>query len=252
MDDIKIAKAIEKDLEMEEISEISEMINQEEGKAKEEPSNQDGKAIVISILVIVGIFALAFGGFQTYNGITAATILNVDDLHQENVNGDLNDDEGYLYNGFSFVLVDGLWWTEVSRENKLTKIPLHFGPRDVEQIKITGELGPEFNDKPIHIAIDPTINYDKYYTLALMEMNNNIVQGTKNEIITACNQEHEVCEDRPIVSCDNTQGKAVIELVVAEEAGIELRDTCMLVKGSEYDLVKAIDRLLLNWYGIMD
>ena len=121
MDDIKIVKAIEEDLEMEEINEISEMINEEEQTIKEEPSSQDGKAIVISILVIIGIFVLAFGGFQSYNSITAATVINVDDLHQENVNGNLDTEEGYLYNGFSFVLVDGLWWTEVSRDNKLTK-----------------------------------------------------------------------------------------------------------------------------------
>lgn len=249
-DEIKIVKAIEEELEREQESEMSRLVDEE--LRAEESSNYDTKAIGITVIVIIGIFALTFGGFQFYNGLTSAVVIDVDQLHADNLGGDLDEEEGYIYNGFSFVLVDGLWWTEVYKGDTLTKIPLHFGPKEIEYIQITGALSEDFNSKPIHIAIDPTINYNKYYTLALMEMNNNIVQGTKNNIITACNQEDEVCEDRPIVDCDNPEGRAVINLVVAEEAGIKLKGTCIEVSGSEYELVKAVDRLLLHWYGVMD
>ena len=249
-DEIKVVKAIEEELEREQELEISKLVDEE--IQSEEDSSFDTKAIGITVMVIIGIFALTFGGFQFYNGLTSAAIIDVDQLHQDNLGGDLDENEGYIYNGFSFVLVDGLWWTEVYRGDTLTKIPLHFGPKEIEHIQITGALSEDFNSKPVHIAVDPTINYNKYYTLALMEMNNNIVQGTKNEIITACNQESEICEDRPVVDCNDPKGRAVINLVVAEEAKIELKGTCIEVSGSEYELVKAVDRLLLNWYGIMD
>ena len=251
-DEIKVAKAIEEELAREQEDEISELVDEE--LQSEEASNYDTKAIGITLVVIMGIFALTFGEFQFYNGMTSAAVVDVDSLHQDNIVGDLDEDEGYLYNGFSFVLVDDLWWTEVYKESRdtLVKIPLHYGPKDIDHITITGKLDASFNSKPIHIAVDPTINYNKYYTLALMEMNNNIVQGTKNEIITACNQEHEVCEDRPIVSCDNPEGKAVVNLVVAEEAKIELKGTCIEISGSELELVKAVDRMLLSWYGVMN
>jgi len=249
-DEIKIVKAFEEELEKEQEQEMSRLVDEE--LQSEKASSYDTKTIGITILVIIGIFALTFGGFKFYNGMTSAAIVDVDQLHQNNLGGDLNEEEGYIYNGFSFVLVDGLWWTEVYRENTLTKIPLHFGPREIEHIPITGSLNEDFNSKPIYIAVDPTINYNKYYTLALMEMNNNIVQGTRNEIITACNQENAVCEDRPVVNCDNQEEKAVINLVVSEEAGIKLKNMCIEISGSEYELVKAVDRMLLHWYGIMD
>ena len=249
-EEIKVIKAIEEELEREQELELSNLVDEE--LQSEEASNYDTKAIGITVMVIIGIFALTFGGFQFYNGITSAAIIDVDQLHQDNLEGDLDEEEGYLYSGFSFVLVDGLWWTEVYRGETLTKIPLHFGPKEIDYIEVEGALSEDFNSKPIHIAIDPTVNYNKYYTLALMEMNNNIVQGTKNEIVTACNQENPVCEGYPIVSCDNPEGRAVINLVVAEEAKIELKGMCIEVSGSEYELVKAVDRLLLHWYGVMD
>jgi hypothetical protein len=249
-DEIKVVKAIEEELAHEQEEELSNLVGEE--IKSEEDSSYDNKAIGITIVVIIGIFALTFGGFKFYNGITSAAIIDVDQLHLDNLDGDLDEEEGYIYNGFSFVLVDGLWWTEVTRGDTLTKIPLHFGPKEIEHIPITGKLSTEFNSKPIHIAIDPEINYNKFYTLSLMEMNNNIVQGTLNTIVTACNKEHEVCEDRPIVECNDPKGRAVINLVVAEEAKIELKGTCIEVSGSEYELVKAVDRLLLHWYGVMD
>ncbi|PIZ50511.1 hypothetical protein COY27_06990 [Candidatus Woesearchaeota archaeon CG_4_10_14_0_2_um_filter_33_13] len=252
MDDLKIAQAIERDLQKEELKGLSDAIGKEGNQGDDMGSKQDAKTIVFAIIALVAVFALAFGGFNVYNSITAASVINVDDLHKENLAGDLNNEEGYLYNGFSFVYVDGLWWTEVNKGETLTKIPLHYGAREVEDILITGEISSNFGATPIHIAIDPTVNYNKYYTLALMEMNNNIVQGTKNTIVAACNQNDSVCEDYPVVDCNNPEGKSIIELLVSEETQIELKETCIRISGNGLDLVKAADRLLLQWYHIMN
>lgn len=249
MEDIKIGKALEEGLEKEERKELGSL-------AKEDlPTNfsmkEDGKSILIMILAVAGIFALFVGGFKVYDSLTAANVITIDDLHQENLEGDLEEEEGYLYNGFSFVKVDGLWWTGVKLGSRLVKIPLHFSPKEVEHVKTSGKLIPEFYKGDVYIAVNPNVNYNKFYTLALMEMNNNIVQGTDRGIITACTEENPVCEDRVIVNCENTKGLPVIELVVAEEPEIQLDGTCMKISGNGYDLVKAVNRALYQWYGVM-
>ena len=161
-DEIKVVKAIEEELEREQELEISKLVDEE--LQSEEASNYDTKTIGITVIVIIAIFALTFGGFQFYNGITSAAIIDVDQLHQDNLGGDLDEEEGYIYSGFSFVLVDGLWWTEVYRGDTLTKIPLHFGPKEIDHIEVKGALNEDFNSKPIHIQ-----NQKLLYTFPLTQ-----------------------------------------------------------------------------------
>ena len=92
---------------------------------------------------------------------------------------------------------------------------------------------------------------DKYYTLALSELSFNIVKGLNRSISGTCTKENNICDNRTIVSCNNSQGLPVIELALANETGIELLGNCLKISGQEYDLVKAVDRLLYQWYGVM-
>lgn len=251
MDNIKIGKALEKELEEEEQKTIHHLAEEDLHAVTEKG---DSRNLVIMIAVLAGIFVLAMGGFKLYNQFTAANVVVLDDLHKQNLEGELDDEEGYIYNGFSVVKADGLWWTEVEIENRLIKIPLHFGPREVEQILLAGDLdSSQFNqgDK-IYIAIDPEVNYNKYYTLALSELNNNILQGVNRNIEAACTTDNPICDDRTIVNCASAQGKPVIELAVSEKSSVELSGTCIKISGYEYDLVKAVDRLLYHWYKVMN
>src|SRR3989338_706858 len=246
----KIVKVVEREIEKEEQATIHKLAEED---LHTSTSTGEGKSVLIMIGVLVGIFVLTLGGFKLYNQFTAADVVVIDDLHKQNLEGDLDSDQGYMYNGFSVVNADGLWWTEVEVENRLIKIPLHFGPKEVESIAITGDLDSlQFNQgEKIYIAIDPEINYNKYYTLALSELNNNVLQGFKRNIEAACSKENPVCENRTIINCASTQEKPVIELVVDENAGVELQDTCIKISGAEYDLVKSVDRLLYQWYRVM-
>lgn len=250
MGNIKIGKALEKELEQEEqktIHELAENDLQSLGSGR-----GDGKNLLIMIGVLVGIFVLTMGGFKLYNQFTAAGVVVLDDLHEQNLEGELDEDQGYVYNGFSVVKADGLWWTEVEIENRLIKIPLHFGPKEVEEIPVAGNLGSQFNGgNKIYMAIDPEVNYNKYYTLALSELNNNILQGMNRNIEAACSKENPICENRTVVNCETAQGRPVVELAVSETSEVELFDTCIKVSGDGYDLVKAVDRLLYRWYGVM-
>ncbi len=213
----------------------------------------DGRGIMVVVLVIAGIFVLLFGGFYTYNKLTGAGITTIDGLHQQNLEGELDKEEGYMYNGYSVVYADGLWWTELNKFGTRLKVPLHFGPKELEDVVIEGELDPGFNqgDK-VFVAIDPKVQ-NKYYTLAISELSFNLVKGMDRESIGSCTEEHWACENRTLVSCtNNSLGLPVVELALEEGPGIELSGSCIKVKGNnEYDIVKSADRLLYQWYGVM-
>ena len=251
MTDLNIGKKVEKELEREEEKTIHQFA--EEDLQSLGSSKGDSKNVLILIGVLVAVFALSLGGFKLYNEFTAAGVVVLDDLHAQNLDGELDDDQGYVYNGFSVVKADGLWWTEVEVENRLIKIPLHFGPKEVEEIPVIGDLSPKFNGgSKIYMAIDPEVNYNKYYTLALSELNSNVLQGINRNLEAACSKENPVCENRTVINCDAAQEKPVIELAVSQDAKVELLGTCIKVSGDGYDLVKAVNRLLYRWYMVMD
>lgn len=214
----------------------------------------DGKTLVLSILVLALVLSLTVGGWkisQTPSG-ASTVVLDVDGLHKLNREGKISDERGYIYNGYSFVEHEGLWWTELMLFDTLVKVPLHFGPREVEHIRLSGELdSTAFNTgENVSIAIDPGIA-DKYYTLAISELSFNLVEGMRRTPVGSCTKEDPGCEGREIVSCNNTQGRPVIELALGP-AGIKAQGSCFLVSGTGYELVKAVDRLLWQWYGVME
>jgi len=245
MDEIKIGEALEQEKEKEEIKLIERALREEEEEKGE------GKSILISLGILIGVIAVIFGGFKLYDHFTGAGVISIDELHKENLAGELSAEEGYLYRGFSFVYVDGLWWTEVKRGRVLFKIPLHFGPREVEEVKVEGKLSPDFNEgEDVYVVIDPELE-NKYYSLALSELNFNMVKGLGRKPVAACSKENPICEEREILNCNKTEGKPVIELSYGGEPRITLEGTCILINGEEYGIVKAADRLILQWYGIM-
>ncbi len=241
-----------------------EQAEQEEKERQKMPDFQKdrdipstGRNLFILFLVIAGIFVLSFGSFTLYNKLSGAGVISIDDLHKENLGGNLDDEEGYVYNGYSFVFADGLWWTEMDKFGTLLKVPLHFGPKEVEKISTNGTLDSSFNEgEEIYLAIDPTVA-DKYYTLALSELSFNVVKGLDRMPVGSCTKENWACENRTVISCDSeaaseSKGKDVIELALGNETVIEASGSCIKVTGSGYDLVKAVDRLLYQWYGIMN
>jgi hypothetical protein len=212
----------------------------------------DRKWTLIIIIAIVALFAITMGGFSYYNQLTSAAVVTVDDLHQQNLEEELGDNKGYLYNGYSFINADGLWWTEVESNNRLIKTALHFGPKDVEHIIVSGNLEPEFNQgETVYITIDPNV-VDKYYSLSVSELSFNVAQGIGRIPEGSCTKEGYGCENRTIISCEDPQGKPVIEFALEEEAKVTLHDSCIKVQGSGYEIVKSVDRLLYRWYKVMN
>ena len=122
----------------------------------------------------------------------------------------LDPEKGYLYQDHSFVKEDGLWWTDVYLLGTIYKTPLHFGPREVETIPITGQLNDSFNSQAdIYVAINPEIA-DKYYTLALSELSLNLAKVMNRAPLGSCATQNEVCEGREIISCESAAGRPLI------------------------------------------
>lgn len=245
----KAAKAVENKLQDQQEKEISLLA---ENDLHVSAQQNDGRSVLILIGVLVAIFVVVIGGFKVYNHFTAASVVVIDDLHQQNLDGKLGSDEGYVYNGYSFVKADGLWWTEVEVKDRIIKIPLHYGPLEIENIPVTGKLTPEFNKgETVYISIDPEVNYNKYYTLGLMELNTNILQGVSRKIEAACSTQNPVCENRTVINCESAVGQPVVQLSVDDVSSVTLKGTCIDIRGNGEDLVKSVDRALYVWYKVV-
>ena len=165
----------------------------------------------------------------------------------------------YQYGDFRFALYDGLWWTAVYLEdrNTILQVPLHYGALDIEHVVFSGELDLEVDDDAdIYIAIDPNVQ-NKYYTLALSEINFNLVKGIMRRPVAGCTVSHEACTEREVISCSNNPDNLpIIEFVLEEDAlngrgRVEFDEMCIKVIGNEDELLKAADALILLWYGII-
>ncbi len=213
---------------------------------------KERKQLITIIVIIAVILALASGTFSVLKFSSAPNALPVDTLHDLNKQGKLSKDRGYMYGDHSIVKNDGLWWADVYVLGTLYKTPLHFGPRDLENVTITGQLNDSFNQQPdIYVAINPETS-DKYYSLAISELSLNLAKVMNRAPIGACTTENDVvCPERKIVSCANPNGSPTIELEINDTSSIQLQGTCIKITGKEYGLTRAVDRLLYRWYGVM-
>lgn len=219
---------------------------------------QSNRTLFMTLAVILGVFVLFIAGFYGYNSITGSVVTDMQGIHDANIQGDLEEEQGYMYNGFSFVFVDGLWWTDIIKHigdtEEIIRIPLHFGPKDFDEVKFSGSTSDEFNQGPeVLIAIDPAVR-DQFYTLAISELVFNLAKGIGRKPVAACIKEDIECVERPIISCENNpENLPVIELVhdYNVNSTVELDGTCIKITGNNYGLVKAVDNILLQWYGVM-
>lgn len=215
-----------------------------------ETERSETRNLLIGIGVVLAIVLIFFATVKLFPSFSSAP-QTIDDLHKANLDGKVDSDVGLVYNGFSFVKQDGLWWGVVSRQDTTTHIRLHYNPKEIEDIKISGSLNASFNNGPVvYQAINPDVA-NKYYTLALTELNSNVVQGINRRVVAACTRADDICENRTIAACNSTQGLPVIELIPDDVPRVELRGSCIGIYGRDLDLVRAAERVLYQWYGVM-
>lgn len=158
------------------------------------------------------------------------------------------------YNYFTFEQEGGLWKTTLTRGNQPYEIHLRFNPQQVERVVLNGSTTRAFFQPPIHITFDPDEHPDnmKYLALGGAELSLNIVKALGIDVKAACTKNlTDACIDRPILTCEN-KNTSIIHMRIGEPAGVYQQGRCIIVQGTEFDLLKSIDRLLYHWYGIIN
>ncbi|MFH1133411.1 MAG: hypothetical protein V1735_02895 [Nanoarchaeota archaeon] len=175
----------------------------------------------------------------------------IEELHALNLQGKLKPDQGYIYNGFSFVQANGLWFTQIRSGNKQFSVPLHYGPRNLSDVAIEGKLSPDFGySDSFTMTFDPDDPQLGYVTLAWGELGVTLTQAFNVRLKQACTKPDDGgCSNITIGGCDlNT---SVFYFRTAPEPRVLLQGNCAIIEGNQKGLVKAADRFALVLYGVM-
>lgn len=229
----------------------------EDAKDKEEIKDfsikltSSDKILVAAVLIVIMLFALFIGGYWLVKNKHVKTI---DELHQDNIKGKLSRDEGYVYNGYSFVKANGMWFTQLQkfRTKNLYNVQFHYGPRDLEDVPLTGNVSDFISLNGTYVAFDPTEKDLAYTALASGELSINLGQVFNILPVAACSKNMtKACQTRPIVNCSSSD-RPVIYMERADRAAvIKENNACIRVMGNGTGIVKATDRLLFALLGIM-
>lgn len=201
-------------------------------KVESKPSSTKQILIVIAILAFIVVFTI----FAYERFLKPVPVV---------------EDEVYEWNNYEFRKSGELWITEIQVGEKLIVMPLHYTPHDARSVYIGGLLNESFNEGPIYITFDPTEENLTYVALATAELSINLAQGINRELIAACALNvTEACAHRPIVDCDS-EDKSVIYLMHGPTPFVQFEQNCIIITGEGDYLVRAVDKLLYYWYGML-
>ena len=157
------------------------------------------------------------------------------------------------YNYFTFEKIADMWTTHVKNNDQLFEVTLRYNPFEVENLTITGELDKSFNQGEIYVTFNPLAEDEefRYLALAASELALNLVRGLNKTIIPSCTKnETDACINRSVVDCSH-EDKSVIFIDAKPPTQIILDGRCVTLQGKELELIRAVDRLLYQWYGII-
>lgn len=216
---------------------------QNEPKEKTDSSasqDKDRRNIIIFIIVILAICA---AGALIYFKVFLPMTQPVSPLPPV--------EESYFYRGQEFKKINGLWTTDIRVGNRLITIWIHNGPREVMDIEITGRLNTSFDHGPVYMTFDPMDESKENIALSAGELSLTIVNGVQREVIAACSRnETEACANRPIMTCEDSNN-SVIYLKQSNTTSVTFDLNCITITGSEEELLRATDKLILYWYGLV-
>ena len=189
------------------------------------------KYILYSVLIVAAIFIVFF---------VSAWLFGEDEY------------ETATYNYFEFVKIDNIWYTEWQKDDVVYTLSFRNNPYEIEQLPIVGKLNDSFNRPEIYITFNPAEGNFSILALAAGELSLNLFRALQVKPIAACmNNATDDCIERPIVQCGDA-GKSVIQIDTRGEPGVALRGECIILQGEGMGLLQSVDRLLYQWYGIMD
>jgi len=161
------------------------------------------------------------------------------------------------YNNFDFQKVRGTWFFDWQKNNKLYSVGLRYHPTEVENVTVKGILNESFTQRrEIYITYDPELSESTKnfttITLAATELSISVSKSLGYKPLSACTKNSSVCADSEtaIVTC-GTPNVSVIYLTDVGDSGVVLDKDCITLRGEKMELLRSVDRLLYQWYGIM-
>ncbi len=237
------------------------------GEEKEDYGINDKKSInvtivsVISILVIIAIIASVPYIYNPEPKISTG-LVKTNSPHPTSEKA-----TDYIYNNIEFNKDGDFWYADLKTGNTIYSAEFYYGPREIENIEISGENGNVFgtafqNDK-LYVTFDPNESkYSiaennestmKFVALAVGQIDTHFIKTFKKQIIAACtNEEAPACFGRPIIDCENATDTAVILVKEAETPRVIFDGNCTIVEGKGWDLVKSAENLVMRAYSIIE
>lgn len=212
------------------VSKMEEILND-----IKEDEKKDTKKLVIMILIIIGAFLILFLVSYFYK------------LNQKPPAPETKE-----YNSFLFTKEANLWRTQWQLGTKVYNIMMHFGPWDLENVTIAGQLDERFQRPAIYITFDPTGEDMSYIAVAAGELSLNLFKAIGKYPIAACTKNETVgCVGVPIRTCEDNANSSIIYLKSGDEKGVRLEGNCLIIEGHKEEIVRGSERVLYQWYQIM-
>ncbi|MBU0980443.1 MAG: hypothetical protein KJ709_06550 [Nanoarchaeota archaeon] len=207
------------------------------------------KHLAISIVIVLAVFVSVFLLFSLTKDDERP--LTLDELHQLNYQGELDEEQGYIWNGNSFVNVGNTWFVTIKKGENLFSIPLHYGPREVIDVPMIRRNNTFGESEDFYFTFDPDDPKMGFITLASTEIGVTLAQVFLIAPKPACTSDIDpACEGVAIGSCD--LNGSVFYVRTADKPSVTVEDQCAIIEGDEWDLVRAADRFLLVIYGLME
>lgn len=159
------------------------------------------------------------------------------------------------FHGFLFENKSGIWMTQMQVKDNLYDLMFKYNPYDVEDIYID-YLPNNFSKLTeihnfIYITFDPEDENMAYIALAATDLTRALTRVYRINPIAACTKNvTEACAKVPIHTCDTTK-RPVILLDDDPVQSITYSKNCLTITGEKDELLKAVQRVLFEWYKII-
>src|SRR3989338_6900609 len=236
-------------------SEIKDQAKAEENAAPE-PQEPIKKSSERPLIIGIAIIIILFIGVVSYSFFQKEEPKTLEELHVLNFQGKLKPEQGYVYQGaYSFVHFDNVWYTQLQspKGTRIYSMALRYSPKEVEDIVIEGLLDKQFFDSQseFYVTFNPTGTEFSMIALAVADFDTHMTKVFEKIPVDACDRnETEICQSRPIVTCADTD-KLVLYIRESGRFRTYYNNNCIVVEGNGFDLVRGVDRILYNLYGIM-
>ncbi len=191
-----------------------------------------GISIILGIAIVLIMFAVVFVKYVPFLG-----------------------PETIDYNLFKFSKIDDVWHTQwESNSGKLYTVPFRFNPHEAISVPVVGALNDSFNEADkLYITFNPLSDEKdfKYLAMAAADLSFAFLDPLNRKVEMACTvNQTEACEIRPIVNCGD-ENKSVVFLEINSPEKVSLKDRCVHIQGKEFNLIKSADRILYQYYRII-